>query len=166
MCQTHSPQSRDRERGRIVVEALSWLGTPYHLTGRVKQGGVDCATFLYMVYLACGLVPETDEIEQYKADWFHHTTEQRYLIHVVRHASKVAEAVAYPTLNALPGNLILAKVAQGGRRAPAVWNHGGIVTKWPKVIQAAHPKVELVDATSHWMWAFQTVLVLDPFEVR
>ncbi|WP_436904878.1 hypothetical protein [Acinetobacter johnsonii] len=33
-----------------VQEALTWLGTPYHHQGRVKDVGVDCGTLLCEVY--------------------------------------------------------------------------------------------------------------------
>ena len=30
-------------RARIVAEAMTWLGTPYHHRGKLKGIGVDCA---------------------------------------------------------------------------------------------------------------------------
>ena len=44
-------------RQRIVEEARSWLGTPYHHQAMVKGAGVDCAMILVAVYRAVGLIP-------------------------------------------------------------------------------------------------------------
>ncbi|MDO6044547.1 hypothetical protein Q4P48_08410 [Neisseria gonorrhoeae] len=44
-------------RARIVEEARSWLGTPYHHHAMVKGAGVDCAMLLVAVYGAVGLLP-------------------------------------------------------------------------------------------------------------
>jgi cell wall-associated NlpC family hydrolase len=118
---------------------MSWIHTPYHLTGMVKGGGVDCATLLYCVYKNCGLVPDDDEkIEHYTQDWFCHTKTEKYGLRVLRHAHKVAEGVGYPCMEALPGNLVLTRAVHS-----KVWNHGGIVIKWPRIVHAVDPEVAL-----------------------
>ncbi len=43
------------DRERIVVEARTWLGTPFHHQGRAKGVGVDCAGVAVGVAKACGL---------------------------------------------------------------------------------------------------------------
>lgn len=71
-------------RARIVEEARSWLGTPYHHHAMVKGAGVDCAMLLVAVYGAVGLLPEGFDPRPYPQDWHLHRDCERYL--GVRHA--------------------------------------------------------------------------------
>ncbi len=146
------------DREKVIAEARTWIGTPYHTNARVKGAGCDCATLLFMVYHACGLVPDEDT-GIFSGDWWCHVSDEIYMRRVVRHAHKVAEAISYATLSAKPGNIVLTRCAES-----RVYNHAGIVTAWPKLIHAMDPAVEEVDATQHWAWNFRTVTVLDPWE--
>lgn len=144
-------------RWMVLLEARSWLNTPYHPGGQVKGAGCDCGTFIFCVFRACRLVPD-EEVGVFSQDWFRNTSEEKYLFRLIRHAHKVAEAISYPTLNALPGNIVLTK-SVGSR----VYNHGGIVIKWPLVLHAVAPRVEECDASTHRLWEHQIVTVLDPW---
>ena len=144
-------------REEVVVEARSWVGTPYRLGGRVKGSGADCATLIYMTYLNCGLIPE-QEIGIFSQDWWLHTPDEKYLFRIIRHAAKLAEAQCFPSLKLDAGNIILTKAA-GSR----VYNHGAIVTEWPMVVHALNPAVEEVNATRHPMWTCQGIAVFDPW---
>jgi NlpC/P60 family putative phage cell wall peptidase len=77
------------QRSRVVAEAQSWLGTPYHHRSRVKGAGVDCLMILCEIYHACGLIPPV-EPPDYPPDWHLHKTEQRYLDGVLRYATETA----------------------------------------------------------------------------
>lgn len=68
----------DRERAKVIAEATTWLGTPYHAMGRIKGVGVDCATLLCEVYEAAGVV---DRVEPgtYAPDWHLHKGAEQYL---------------------------------------------------------------------------------------
>lgn len=160
-----SRPSEPPARDQVVAEARTWLLTPYHKNGRLKGVGVDCATLLFCVYQACGLIPQGSEgifdderIVPVGQDWFCNTTEERYMRLVLKYARKVAESVCYPCLKALPGNLVLTR-AVGSK----VYNHGGLVTEWPKIIHAADPWVSEVDGSSDCLWDHQVVLILDPW---
>jgi cell wall-associated NlpC family hydrolase len=61
-------------RARIVREALSFVGTPYHLGGMVKGAGVDCATLLLLIYRSCALIPPEEETHRLSQDWWQHTS--------------------------------------------------------------------------------------------
>lgn len=56
---------------RIVKEARSWIGTPYHHKSMIKGVGVDCGGLLYQVYKpiipAIGTFPSS-----YAEDWSMH----------------------------------------------------------------------------------------------
>jgi len=144
------------ERLQVVAEVRSWIGTPYHATGAmIKGAGCDCSTLIYAVYRACGLVPDED-IGVFATDWFCHAKEETYMRRIVRHAYKTVQAVSWPTLEAKPGSIALTR-AVGSR----VYNHGGIVTKWPMVVHALQPHVAEVNASTHWIWANKEVTIFD-----
>lgn len=63
------------QREAVAVEALSWLGTPYHHHARLKGVGVDCAQLLCGVFEACGLVGPV-ETGHYPVDWHLHRNEE------------------------------------------------------------------------------------------
>lgn len=77
-------------RQRIVDEARTWLGTPYHHRGRVKGAGVDCAMLLCEVYYEVGALPYIDP-GYYPADWHLHRSDEKYLGWLKRYGREVAE---------------------------------------------------------------------------
>lgn len=87
------------ERLAVVVEAMSWISTPYHHMGRVKGAGVDCGMFIAEVFERCGLIPHIDT-GYYPADWGMHRSEEYYL----RHVNQLYQKVDRDTL---PGDIIL-----------------------------------------------------------
>ena len=141
----------------VVEEARTWLGTPYRLGARVKGAGCDCATLLFMVYRHCGLIGD-EEIGVFAGDWWAHTTEEKYLFRLLRHAGKVAESIAYASIQAEPGNIALTRVAKS-----KVFNHGGIILAWPRIVHAIGPAVREVDASRDPMWAYREIIILNPF---
>jgi cell wall-associated NlpC family hydrolase len=152
---TLSLAERRAIRQGIVDEARSWLGTPFHIAGRVKGAGVDCGQLLYCVWHACGFFPE-EETGLFAGDWFCHTTEEKYRYRIMRHAFETAEGIGYATMKALPGSLMLVKALRSN-----VYNHGGIVVEWPRVIHAGSRLVEEVNATYDPMWANMKVMNFD-----
>lgn len=97
-------------RDRIVAEARSWCGTPWHHEARVKGAGVDCAQLLIAVYSAVGLIPNIFTAH-YPADWHLHRDEPRFLTELLQHC----RAVEAP----LPGDVVMFRY---GRHAA----HGAI----------------------------------------
>ena len=144
-------------REKVIAEARSWLGTPYHKRAQVKGAGCDCATFIYAVYHTCGLIPD-EEIEIFSDDWSMHTSDEVYMRRIMRHAEITLEGISYPTLKALPGNIVLTKTDSG-----RVYDHGGIVTDWPRIIHAVPNAVEEANASQHWLWEFKMVKIFDPW---
>lgn len=140
----------------LVEEARSWLGTPYVHGARVKGAGCDCATLLAECLIAAG-VCDREAIGIYSADWWMHAGSERYMIGLLRNAGRMTEAVAYRSTDAQPGDLVLTKAA-----GSKLYNHGGIVTKWPMIIHAIHPKVEEADASKHHMWAYRELAIFSP----
>lgn len=146
----------DSQRTCLVEEARSWIGTPYRLRARVKGAGCDCATFLAEVLIACGFA-DREELGVYAHDWFHHTSEERYLLQLVRHAPHTLDTVAYQTSDIQPGSIVLTHAARS-----KIYNHGGVVIAWPKIVHAIAPAVEEADAGRHPLWAYHAIAVFDP----
>ena len=98
---------------RIVAEARSYLGTPYHHMADIKGVGIDCALILVRVFCDLGLVPLFDP-RPYTKDWFLHRHEEQYLNHLLAQAREVERPE--------PGDVILSRQGR-------VYSHGGIVTQ-------------------------------------
>ena len=109
------------ERARLVAEAESWIGTPYHTAARLKGVGVDCLTFVACVFESAGLVDHID-IPHYPPDWHLHRDDERYLEGVLKYADEVARAP-------WPGDLVLWRFGRA-------FAHGAIVVAWPRIVHA------------------------------
>jgi NlpC/P60 family putative phage cell wall peptidase len=100
-------------RNRIVAEARSWIGTPYHNCADVKGVGCDCGMLLVRVFVDLGLVAPFDP-RPYTADWHLHRGEERYLEALLERAL----AVDAPQ----QGDVMLFRVGR-------CYSHGGVVTR-------------------------------------
>jgi cell wall-associated NlpC family hydrolase len=141
-----------------VAIARSWKGTPYVLGGRIKGAGCDCATLLAEYLIEIGGATRA-ELGIYSHDWFQHATEERYKLSTLRHARLTMEGICRGTPDAKPGNLVLFRVA-GSR----LYNHGAIITAWPRVVHAYDSVVAETDATKHALTGFSEMAIFDPFE--
>lgn len=111
-----------QQRQSVIDEARSWLKTPYHHEGRVRQGGVDCAMLLAAVYCNVGLIPYFDP-RPYPIDWHLHRSAERYLGWVEQFAHRIDGPP-------LPGDVVLYKYGR-------CFSHGAIVLGWPLIIHSA-----------------------------
>lgn len=151
------------ERQKITAEALSWIGTPRRIGQCVKGAGIDCVKLLLETLANSGAVSRqaVDELYRefgvYHDDWFLHTSEQRYMLALMRLAKKVCETQCYAAQKIEPGNLVAVKCATG-----RIWNHGGIVIEWPFIVHCVLPKVVKIDASRDPMWAHKEIDVFSP----
>lgn len=124
-----APEGSEEEwRKKIVIEAESWIGTPYLSNALVKgkRGGTDCAMLFIGIYGNLGLVPKEFDPRPYPAMWHMHRNEEKYLGYIQQYMLEIPEpAVRSP----LPADLVLFKIGH-------VFAHGAIVTNWPMVIHA------------------------------
>lgn len=126
----------------------------------MKGAGVDCGSYLAEWLIEIGKVSREDLVDLglYTQDWFQHTSNERYLLRLMRHAQKTAETICMGTVDAKPGMIALFRVV-GSKR----FNHGGIITKWPFMIHAAHPCVKEVNCVTHWLTAHREMCLFDPW---
>lgn len=65
---------------RVIAEAVSWIGTPYHNCANVKGAGCDCVMLLVEVYKAAGVIPaDFPDPRPYAPHWFLHHEDERYI---------------------------------------------------------------------------------------
>jgi cell wall-associated NlpC family hydrolase len=67
-------------RAAIVVEALSWVGTPFKNMSDIKgpNGGIDCAMLQVRCYVDTGRIPPIDP-RPYSSQFHLHKSEEEYL---------------------------------------------------------------------------------------
>lgn len=117
-------------RQAIVTEALSWLGTPFHHSARIKGVGVDCAMLLAEVFERVGMVAHVD-VANYPFDWHMHQKEQRFSAMVTHYAHPISVD------RVLPGDVVLFQFGQCA-------SHGAIVIAWPSIVHAWMPAGRVV----------------------
>jgi NlpC/P60 family putative phage cell wall peptidase len=113
----------ERERTAVIVEARSWIGTPYHHMARVKGAGVDCAMLLAEVYQRALPWIHPVEIGYYPPDWHLHREDERYLERLLQYSVEISEQ------EAKPGDAVLFRYGRA-------YSHGAIIVAWPTVIHA------------------------------
>lgn len=110
------------DREKIVQEAMSWRGTPYHPHARAKGAGCDCLTFIAGVYIGAGLIPPMD-IPHYSQQWHLHRNRELYVEGLLAHGMK---EIGYPS----KGDVAVWKFGR-------TFSHGAIVFEWPtRVMQS------------------------------
>ncbi len=100
-------------RNKIVAEAKSWIGTPYHNCADIKGVGCDCGMLLVRVFVDLGVVEAFDP-RPYAHDWHLHRGEERYLEALLSRAAKVETPK--------PGDVMLFRVGR-------CHSHGAIVSR-------------------------------------
>lgn len=115
-------QQEIREREAVVLEARSWIGTPYHHCSGIKGVGCDCAFLLKCVFENCGLIPLFD-LPDYSPQWFLHHSQELYMGQVLKRAREIDETAAQA------GDVVLFRIGH-------CYAHGGIITEWPLMVHA------------------------------
>ena len=119
---------------KIIAEAKSWIGTPFHHQAMIKGVGVDCAHFLIGVFSAVGLSPVV-QTEDYPPDWHFHRGEERFMGYLDQYAEEVQDP--------RPGDVAMFKFGK-------CVSHGAIIIEWPVVIHSYYGQgVVVSDATGN-----------------
>ena len=109
------------QRQRVLAEAATWLGTPYHLNARLKGIGVDCGTFLMACFANTGLILDED-VGPFSPDFHLHRGEEIYFRQLEKYCHRLPAGQS-----PLPGDIA---TYQFGR----IYAHGALVVEWPKII--------------------------------
>ncbi len=119
------------QRARVVAEARSWIGTPYHNCGDLKGIGVDCGMLIVRVFVDSRLCAPFDP-RPYSADWHLHRSEEKYLGFVLARSTETSAPLA--------GDIA---VFRWGR----CYSHGGIIS-CPQpltIVHAYHPARRVIE---------------------
>jgi cell wall-associated NlpC family hydrolase len=117
-----------QERDAVVVEALTWVGTPFVWEACIKGVGVDCGRFPAAVFNAVGVKNiDIPNLPHLPSQWFMHHSDDSYLNIIKQYAT---EYELKPGQKPQPGDIVVAKYGRD-------WAHSALVIQWPKVIGAA-----------------------------
>jgi cell wall-associated NlpC family hydrolase len=92
-------------REKIVDEALTWRGTPFHHKGRIKQIGVDCGGLIYQVYKTVLGIPGESFPTNYPEDWALHKDDNEIYLNFLK-------PYIMPTKNLLPADIVVFKMGR------------------------------------------------------
>lgn len=108
------------QRGFIVDEALSWVGTPYRQWGATKGIAVDCAMLLVRCWVDAGIFEPFDP-RPYPPEWHLHQGAERYL--------QWLETLALEKTEPEPGDIV---VFRYGR----CFSHAGVMISATRLVHA------------------------------
>lgn len=143
------------QRELVEKEARTWLHTPFHHEARVKHAGVDCAQFLAGVLEAVFNIkivfPEFPgyAVGHYPSQWFLHDLQNPAKADFYLRAFQQNDYFIELSKELVEkGDLVLSVIGR-------TYCHGGLITNWPKVIQAesaplGRNEVAEIDANSNW----------------
>ena len=124
----------DKQREDIVLEAKTWIGTPYRGWSCLKHCGTDCGQFIYGVYRNCSRLPVVD-------------IPPAYSIQVgVHERASVLEDLFWPFFREIPeadvkpGDVALFKTQMRYAATAQGYAHAGIVIQWPEYLLHANTK--------------------------
>lgn len=109
-------------RERILAEARSWLGTPFHHKGRIKGVGVDCGGLIYSVFNACGyrLPPFPDD---YAEDWSLHRANAAIYLDFIK-------PYTTPVSSPQPGDLMMVQYGRHMGHGTIYVGNGTVIHAW------------------------------------
>jgi cell wall-associated NlpC family hydrolase len=110
---------------RIIAEAESWIGTPFHDCANLKAVGVDCANLIAQVYERA-LITGHIEIKPYSPQWFLHRGEELFAEYVLKAGAHEIEEG-----DVRMGDIVLYKIGR-------CFAHGAIIARWPNSVIHAH----------------------------
>lgn len=107
-------------RQKVILEAISWLGTPFRHRAKIKgrHGGVDCGQFLCGVFENAGIV-DPIVLPEYPMQWALHQREELYLKELLKYTREI------PVSEARSADIIMFHVGRAS-------SHGALMLEpWP-----------------------------------
>lgn len=119
----------EEQRQAVVSEALTWVGTPYKDTGRIKGVAVNCAQLLYGVAKNAGvLADDAPEPRWFSSQLPFHTKDERIVQYVMAYG-----AVEIEESEVQPGDIVMYKIGNAH-------GHAAIVIDWPtRILHCCSP---------------------------
>lgn len=116
-------------RDAMVLEAQSWINTPYNVGQMVKGAGVDCARFLFAVGKAAGAVTADAPLpEWYAPQMATHSAEEKLIDNLKWYGCEEIEE-----RHLQPGDVVVFKTGRA-------YGHAALVIQWPeKIIHCLPP---------------------------
>lgn len=133
------PYGHGDQRAAVILEALTWIRTPFEYGQCVKGAGVDCGRFLAASFNAAGVTQiPIEKLARLSPQWFMHRSDESFLDEIRPFAAEYR--LATPVLQELwsgptkskpePADIVVAKCGRD-------WAHSALVIAWPRVIAAA-----------------------------
>jgi cell wall-associated NlpC family hydrolase len=144
-------------RAEAVVAARAWLDTPYIKGARIRGAGCDCATLLAEYLCEIGAGPREELF--YAQDWFWNTDVEVYRDELSKYATCTWEGRCLGTPPALPGDIAIYRVA-----GSKLYNHGSIITGWPRAIHAFDVGVRESRPALHPLTSHMAMAIFNPWE--
>ena len=115
-------------RKAITDEALTWVGTPYKDTGRIKGVAVNCAQLLYGVARNAGVIPEdSPEPRWFSSQLCYHAKDERIVQYILSYgAHEITES------EVKPGDMVVFKIGRAH-------GHAGIIIDFPEKMVHSFP---------------------------
>lgn len=116
-------------RTAIILEASSWISTPYKNCGAIKGVGVNCAMFLYAVAKSSGVLPaDAPEPRWYTSQLATNSKEERLIDYIKAYgAREISER------DIASGDIVVYKTGLSH-------GHAAIVLSWPEIIHCIPPR--------------------------
>jgi cell wall-associated NlpC family hydrolase len=150
--------TEQEQRDAVIVEARSWMGTPFRHGARLKGINADCETFLAEVYALTGVFTARD-IPYVPSQWFLNGREELYLQYLSRYATEYEFTPGTGQDDPKPGDIICVKHRW-------VHSHGAIVLEWPHVIHCHPPCVMDSDVFSNPIFRGRELKFFNPWGER
>lgn len=110
-------------RSKVVAEAMTWKGTPFHHKGRKKGIGCDCGGFIYETFKQSVGLPHESFPSHYAEDWgLHKENNEIYLAFLKPYVIPVRGKLQ-------PGDLIMFKMGRN-------FSHGTLYIGNDQVVHA------------------------------
>jgi cell wall-associated NlpC family hydrolase len=117
-----------KQRKSVVDEAITWMRTPYYHGNPVKGSGVSCSWFVAAVYNnALGIHLE---VPDHSEQWWLNNAKELYLEGLNQQGF-----IQIKKEEVKDGDVAVSRFAPIGY-CP-VYNHSGIITKWPEILDVA-----------------------------
>ena len=137
-CRPWTAEKEAELRAKIVMEARSWINTPYIQLGDIKGAGIDCSMLLVRCWVDSGIVQPFDP-RPYPANWHMHHSMERYLAWM----NRLSVEVVTPQ----PGDVGLFMFGR-------CFSHAGIMVTPTTMVNASsmHGKVVRSSLSDPWLY--------------